>query len=108
MEGMTGEERAVYVAQREGRIGEVLVGDPKVEEFNFRTYAHAQRYIFGTQKAVCDTHSAAKANPARLRALMPPPPRFHLLEDDPSAPGLMRAMEVLSAPTTLGSRHRRS
>jgi hypothetical protein len=108
MEEMTGEERAVYVSGREGRIGEAIVGDPMAQEFNLRTYAHAQRHVFGNQKTVCDTHSAAKANPVRLRAVMPPPPRFHLLEDDPAVPGLMRAMEVLSAPTALGSRHRRS
>ena len=97
-----------HLAEREGTVAEAIVTDRVVSDLNLRTYAHAQRYVFGSQQAASDTRRAAKARPARVGAYSPPPPRLHLLEDDPDEPGVMRALRVFEAPTSLPARRRRS
>jgi hypothetical protein len=103
---MTEEERAAYVTEREGIIAEAIIDDAYAEELNLRTYAQSQRFVYGSQKIVCDTHRAAKADRVRLSAVTPSPPRLHILEDDPEERGLMRAIEVFAAPTELRPRRR--
>jgi hypothetical protein len=101
-------ERAAHVAEHEGVVGEAIIYDAYVEELNLRTYAHAQRFVYGSQQAVCNTHRTAKANQSRLGVLAPAPPRLHILEDDPTKPGVMRAANVFAAPTELPRRRRRA
>ena len=86
----TEEERVMYVDGKEGGYSEADAADGFVKELNLRTYASAQRYVYGAQKAVCDTRSNAKANPRRLAELTPRPGALHVLEDDPYRPGVMR------------------
>ena len=104
MAGMTVDERAHHVDRNEGDVGEAIIDDSYAHELNLRTYAHAQRFVYGSQEAVCATHRAAKANLARAIVLAPKPPRLHILEDDPAEPGLMRAIQVFAAPTELPRR----
>ncbi len=87
----------------EGRWGLGDARDELVWELNLRTYAHAQRYVYGEQKAVCDAHAFARRNRARLAAVRPGLPRVHILEDHPDKPGLMRAVKVFE-PKVEGGR----
>jgi hypothetical protein len=105
---MTDEERLAYVAEREGVVAEAIIEEADAEELNLRTYAHAQRFVYGSQHAVCDTHRTAKANRSRLAVLAPAPPRLHILEDDPTKPAVMRAVKVFAATTELPRRRRRA
>lgn len=107
MARMSEPERSALVAQHEGTVSEAIVIDRVVGGLNLRTYAHAQRYVYGSQENVTRTRRAAKNNPARVGTYSPPPPRLHLLEDDPDEEGAMRAIRVFEA-TALPSRHRRS
>jgi hypothetical protein len=77
------EEGAAAVASLEGEWAEGVPTREFVEELNLRSYAHAQRFIFGSQKAVCDTHAAAKRNATRRIAVSPVGGRIHMVEDDP-------------------------
>jgi len=104
---MSDAESAAVVAKLEGTVAEAIVVDRVVDDLNLRTYANAQRYVYGAQHAVTDTRRAAKSRPARVGAYSPPPPRLHVLEDDPDEPGVMRALRVFEAPTSLPPRRRR-
>jgi Protein of unknown function (DUF4238) len=77
------EERAAAFTSLEGEWAEGVPTREFVEELNLRSYAHAQRFIFGSQKAVCDTHAAAKRNATRRIAVSPVGGRVHMVEDDP-------------------------
>lgn len=80
---MSEDERAEAFAALEGDWANGVPTREFVDELNLRSYAHAQRFIFGSQKAVCDTHAAAKRNATRRIAVSPVGGRIHLLEDDP-------------------------
>lgn len=108
MAQMSDAESSALVAGLEGTVAEAIVTGRAVADLNLRTYAHAQRYVYGSQQAVSDTRRAAKAKPGRVGAYSPPPPRLHLLEDDPEEQGVMRAIRVFEAPTSLPPRQRRS
>ena len=51
------------VGPLEGRWAVREVDATMAIDLNLRGYCHAQRFVFGHQKAVTDTHAAAKANP---------------------------------------------
>lgn len=91
---MTLEERADALASQEGTWSVLEATDGLVDELNLRTYAHAQRFIFGSQEAVTASRSYARRNSRRRREVTPGPPRIHILEDDPGSPGVMRAAHV--------------
>jgi hypothetical protein len=91
---LTDEERVELLSGHEGGWAEAVPHQAFAHELNLRTYAHAQRYVFGSQQAVCESHRHAKDNAPRLIALAPAPPRLHILEEDPDQPGLMRAWKV--------------
>jgi hypothetical protein len=88
------EEQAQMMGPLEGSWAEDRATPDFVDELNLRTYTHAQRYIYGSQQAVCDAHRYARANPARRIQLAPAPTRVHILEDDPDQPGMMKAWKV--------------
>jgi hypothetical protein len=88
------EERAEVMAKLEGGWAETIAAQSVACELNLRTYAYAQRYVFGSQQAVCDAHRYAREHAARRIAVTPGPPRLHILEDNPERPGLMRASKV--------------
>ena len=79
-------------------------GQDDVNELNLRTYTHAQRYVFGSQEAVCCTHRFARQNPVRTIAVTPAPPRIHILEGDPDRPGTMRAIKIVEPEPRKGRR----
>lgn len=81
---MSEEERAAAFDALEGGWAEGVPTREFVEELNLRSYAHAQRFIFGSQKAACDTHAAAKRNATRRIAVSPVGGRIHMVEDDPA------------------------
>lgn len=95
---MTLDEQADAFAPLEGTWGVLEATDGLVDELNLRTYAHAQRFIFGSQEAVSNARTYARRNPRRRREVTPGSPRIHILEDDPRAPGLMRAAHIFEPP----------
>jgi len=77
---MTPEDRVATVAEHEGGWDE---GKPTVDfaqDLNLRSYAASDRYIFGSQKAVQDTHALRRTHARRLIEVAPRPPRLHILE----------------------------
>jgi hypothetical protein len=94
LSSMTAEQRADAFSGLEGRWAVADGLDEFVYELNLRTYTHAQRFIYGTQEAVCDVHRFARRNPQRRLEVTPGPPRIHILEEDSARPGAMRASHV--------------
>jgi hypothetical protein len=95
---MTEDERAAAFGALEGGWAEGVPTREFVEELNLRSYAHAQRFVFGSQKAVCDTHAAAKRNATRLLAVSPVGGRIHMVEDDPErADGAVKITRTFKA-----------
>jgi hypothetical protein len=87
---MTNEARAEAVNDVEGTWSEGVATSEFVRELNLRTYANAERYIFGSQKAAQDVHAMRRSQRPRLAALAPRGPRLHMVEDDPSSPTGLR------------------
>jgi hypothetical protein len=92
--GMTDDERAAAVNDHEGSWAEATPTPEFAQELNLRSYATAERYIFGSQAAVQTVRALAKANAARLRALAPRGPRLHIVEDDETEPGALRITQT--------------
>jgi hypothetical protein len=90
------EERSAAFGGYEGSWAEGIARDEFVRELNLRSYAHAQRYVYGSQGAVCGVHAAAKANRPHVLRVTPLPPRIHLVEDDPAEVGRLRVFRTFS------------
>ena len=101
---LSDEKQAEAIGPLEGGWAESHATEDDVNELNLRTYTHAQRYVFGSQEAVCRTHRFAHRNPVRRIAVTPAPPRIHILEADPDRPGIMRAVKVVEPETRKGRR----
>ncbi len=101
---LSDEKQAEAIGPLEGRWLESHATEDDVNELNLRTYTHAQRYVFGSQEAVCGTHRFARQNPVRTIAVTPAPPRIHILEDDPDRPGTMRAIKIVEPEPRKGRR----
>jgi len=67
-----------------------------VRELNLRTYAHASRYIFGSQRAATMVRAEARRSGPRLGQLRPSPPQVHFLEEDASAPDVLRVTHTVT------------
>jgi hypothetical protein len=93
---MTPEEVADEVSGREGRSGEAIPTDEFFDQLNLLSYATAQRYVFGSQNAVCDVHSFAKKNRDNVAYLTPKPPEFHLVEDVPGSKETIRIKRTIT------------
>lgn len=66
---MTNEERAEAVDECEGPWAEGVATAEFARELNLRSYAHAERFVFGFQRAVQDVHAARRAHgPAPRRS----------------------------------------
>jgi hypothetical protein len=105
---VTDDVAARVVGELEGTVAEAMVTERVINDLNLRTYANAQRYVYGSQRAVTDTRRRAKARPSRVGTYAPAPSRLHILEDHPDEPGHMRAVRVFEGPTSLPSRRRRA
>ncbi len=90
LHAMTDEERAKAVDDREGGWAEATPTVEFARELNLRSYANAQRYIFGSQQAVQTVRAQSKANPALVAALRSRGPRLHIVEDDNTNTGALR------------------
>jgi hypothetical protein len=90
LHAMTDEERAAAVDPHEGRWGEGIATPEFVQELNLRSYANAERFIFGSQKAVQDIHAARTRHGVRLGQVTPRGPRLHMVEDDDRSPTGLR------------------
>jgi Protein of unknown function (DUF4238) len=87
---MTDEERIEVADEREGGWGE---GQPTREfalDLNLRSYAAAERFIFGSQEAVTAVHRLRRTHAPRLATVVSRGPRVHMVEDDPSSPAGLR------------------
>jgi hypothetical protein len=91
---MTDEERADAVNDHEGGWAEATPKREFVQELNLRSYATAERYIFGSQDAVQTVRAQAKANPPRVRLLTLRGPRLHMVEDDETSPSSLRITQT--------------
>lgn len=74
------------LAERDVGWAEAEADLDTMREMNLRSYAHAQRYVFGSQRAVTSVRADARRFAARLAQLRPPPPQLHILEEDQQAP----------------------
>jgi hypothetical protein len=92
-------ERADAVNDHEGGWAEAIPEREFAQELNLRSYATAERYLFGSQEAVQTVRSQAKANPVRVSTLVPQGPRLHIVEDDNTRPGALRITETLGPRT---------
>lgn len=82
---MTDEERMQQIGELEGGWGQ---GTPTANftlDLNLRSYAHGDRYVFGRQQDVQNLRTARRRYRVRLAEVTPRGPRFHIVEDDPSA-----------------------
>jgi hypothetical protein len=93
---MTDEQRAEAVDEHEGEWIEAGPTRDFAEELNLRSYANAERYIFGSQAAVQRVRADAKANPPRLVELAPRGPRVHIVEDEEGKPGRLRITDTFA------------
>jgi hypothetical protein len=82
---LTNDARWDEVLDREGIWAEGVPTEAFALDLNLRTYAHADRFVFGSQKAVQVVRSARRSHGARLGAVAPRGPRMHLVEGDPRA-----------------------
>jgi hypothetical protein len=71
---LSDEDFAAVMGTIEGGWGEVAADNARVSELNLRSYAHAQRFVYGTQQTVCAVHTAARARPADVIRLAHRPP----------------------------------
>jgi HAMP domain-containing protein len=94
--GMTHEERTEIADDREGGWAEGIPLPEFVEELNLRSYAAAERYIFGTQRAVTDVHRLRRTRATRLAQVAPRGPRMHIVADDPGSPTGLRIVRTFS------------
>jgi uncharacterized protein DUF4238 len=84
------EKRAELIEPPEGRWGEGVATSAFVQELNLRSYAHASRYIFGSQKMAQDVHAMRTTRGPRLAQVAPRGPRLRMLEDDEDSPAGVR------------------
>jgi hypothetical protein len=66
-----------------------------VRELNLRSYANAERFIFGSQKKVQDMRAARRQHVPRLARVAPRGPRMHIVEDDNTSPTGLRITRTL-------------
>jgi hypothetical protein len=93
---MTPEELTGEIANREGRFADAVPMTGFFEQLNLLSYASAQRYIFGSQKAVTEVHAFAKRHPENVAYLVPKPSQLHLVEDVPGSPGAVRIKRTVT------------
>jgi hypothetical protein len=93
---MTNEERAEAVDEREGPWAEGVATAEFARELNLRSYAHAERFVFGFQRAVQDVHAARGPHGPRLAAVAPRGPRMHMVADDPTSPTGVRITKTFA------------
>ena len=68
-----------------------------VLDLNLRSYAHADRYLFGSQRALQDLRTARRSHRARLAEVTPRGGRMHILEEDPeSEDGLLHITQTFA------------
>lgn len=89
-------KRAERLERHEGRWGEGEATSEFVRELNLRSYAHASRYVFGSQKAVQDVHAMRTTRAPRLVQVAPRGPRLHMLEDDQDSPTGVRITQTFA------------
>lgn len=82
---MTNDERAEAVNDIEGGWAEGEATTEFARELNLRSYACAERYVFGSQNTAQDVHAMRRSHRGRLAELAPRGPRLHMVEGDPSS-----------------------
>ena len=87
---MSDEDRVKAVKDREGGWAESEATSALGLELNLRSYANAERFIFGSQKAASDIQAARRSHARRLASLAPRGPHMHIVEDDPGSPSGLR------------------
>jgi hypothetical protein len=103
----TDDERWDEVRDREGRWAEIPASDEMVLDLNLRSYAHADRYLFGSQRTLQDLRTARRSHGAWLAEVTPRGGRMHIVEDDPdSEDGLLQITQTF-APERRSPRSRR-
>jgi hypothetical protein len=86
---MNDDERLEVVRDREGGWAGATPTSEFGRELNLRSYANAERFIFGSQQAVQNVRAQSKANAPRVATLTQTgEPRLHIVEDDDSTGGL--------------------
>jgi hypothetical protein len=93
----TDDERWDEVREREGRWAEIPANEKIVLDLNLRSYAHADRYLFGSQRTLQDLRTARRSHRARLAEVTPRGGRMHILEEDPdSEDGLLQITQTFA------------
>lgn len=84
------EDRIAMVEDHEGTWSEGEPTEEFVRELNLRSYAQADKYVFGSQRAVTELHASRRRYRRRLAQVSTRSPSFHIVEDDPERPGGVR------------------
>jgi Protein of unknown function (DUF4238) len=101
------DERWGEVREREGRWGEIAATEEIALDLNLRSYAHADRFLFGSQRTLQDLRTARRSHGARLAEVAPRGGRMHILEEDPdSETGLLQITQTF-APQRRSTKGRR-
>jgi hypothetical protein len=93
---MTDEERASTVDKLEGPWAEGVATSEFARELNLRSYAAAERYIFGSQRTVQAVRAMRTSHAGRLAQLAPRGPRMHMVEDDESSASGLRITKTFA------------
>jgi Protein of unknown function (DUF4238) len=94
---MPAEDRLALLAEREGGWAEGVATAEFGRDLNLRTYATADRYIFGSQIAVQRVHALRRTHRPRLAELAPRGPRVHLVEDADEGSGNLQITKTFRA-----------
>lgn len=93
---MTDKERVDQIGDREGGWGQDTAIPSFALDLNLRTYAHADRFVFGHQRDLQEMRTARRRFGARLAEVAPRGPRLHLVEDDATSPTGLRIADTFA------------
>ena len=83
------------IAAHEGGWSEQALNVRDVRDLNLLSYSHAHRAIYGSQRAVTESHRDARRRQVELAALRPRPAQLHILEEHPTNPDLLIETETI-------------